>query len=178
MSTLTLAMHGMYCKVHSRPWWVISIMAVLCVLAALESRNFRFDASADTMISQSDPELAFVNQVTDTFGEGSFLVLTYTPNPDDLFTRERLERIKQLTDDLLTVEGVTGVTSFLDVPVLQSPPVPIAELAEGFRTLLVDTSRRPRPRARELADAMGASYVPLPFADAAKISATVRSNVA
>ena len=46
------------------------------------------------------------------------------------------------------------------------------------RTLLVDTSRRPRPRARELADAMGASYVPLPFADAAKISATVRSNVA
>lgn len=50
--------------------------------------------------------------------------------------------------------------------------------AEGFRALLVDTSRRPRPRARELADAMGASYVPLPFADAAKISATVRSNVA
>ncbi len=50
--------------------------------------------------------------------------------------------------------------------------------AEGFRTLLVDTSRRPRPRARELADAMGANYVPLPFADAAKISATVRSNVA
>lgn len=50
--------------------------------------------------------------------------------------------------------------------------------AEGFRALLVDTSRRPRPRARELADAMGADYVPLPFADAAKISATVRSNVA
>ena len=50
--------------------------------------------------------------------------------------------------------------------------------AEGFRTLLVDTSRRPRPRARELAAAMGASYVPLPFADAAKISATVMSNVA
>ena len=49
---------------------------------------------------------------------------------------------------------------------------------DALKALLVDTSRRPRPRARELADAMGASYVPLPFADAAKISATVRSNVA
>lgn len=48
----------------------------------------------------------------------------------------------------------------------------------GFRSLLVDTSRRPRPRTRELADAMGARYVPLPYADAASISATVQRNVA
>ncbi|MEO1245774.1 MAG: magnesium chelatase subunit D [Pseudomonadota bacterium] len=50
--------------------------------------------------------------------------------------------------------------------------------AEGLKALLVDTSRRPRPRARELAAAMGAHYVPLPFADAASISATVQRNVA
>jgi magnesium chelatase subunit D len=45
----------------------------------------------------------------------------------------------------------------------------------GFRSLLVDTSRRPRPRARAIADAMGARYVPLPRADAASISATVQA---
>ena len=50
--------------------------------------------------------------------------------------------------------------------------------AEGFRSLLVDTSRRPRPRARELAGEMGAEYVPLPFADAATISASVQQSVA
>ena len=50
--------------------------------------------------------------------------------------------------------------------------------AEGLRTLLVDTARRPRPRARELAKEMGAEYVPLPFADAASISATVQRSVA
>ena len=50
--------------------------------------------------------------------------------------------------------------------------------AEGFRTLLVDTSRRPRASAKELAAAMGAMYAPLPFADAASISATVQSKVA
>ena len=50
--------------------------------------------------------------------------------------------------------------------------------AERLRTLLVDTARRPRPRARELAKEMGAEYVPLPFADAASISATVQRSVA
>ena len=48
----------------------------------------------------------------------------------------------------------------------------------GHRAMLVDTSRRPRPRARTLADAMGARYVPLPHADAASISATVQRGMA
>ncbi len=47
----------------------------------------------------------------------------------------------------------------------------------GHRAMLVDTSRRPRPRARTLADAMGARYVPLPQADAASISATVQRGM-
>ena len=49
---------------------------------------------------------------------------------------------------------------------------------EGFRSLLVDTARRPKPRARALAEAMGARYVPLPMADAATISATVQAHAA
>jgi magnesium chelatase subunit D len=49
---------------------------------------------------------------------------------------------------------------------------------EGFRSLLVDTARRPKPRAKALADAMGAHYVPLPRADAATLSATVQAYAA
>lgn len=44
---------------------------------------------------------------------------------------------------------------------------------DGFRCLLVDASRRPRPRARRLADAMRAVYVPLPQASAEAISTAV-----
>jgi len=48
----------------------------------------------------------------------------------------------------------------------------------GYQSLLVDTSRRPRPRAQKLAAAMAARYVPLPYADAAAISTAVQRNVA
>jgi magnesium chelatase subunit D len=51
-------------------------------------------------------------------------------------------------------------------------------LLAGYRSLLVDTARRPRPRARVIADAMGARYVPLPQADASTISAAVQANAA
>ena len=46
--------------------------------------------------------------------------------------------------------------------------------ASGIAALLIDTAPRPQAFSRDLASAMGARYVPLPFADAARMSAAVR----
>lgn len=43
----------------------------------------------------------------------------------------------------------------------------------GLRPIVIDTSRRPRPKAREFADALAAAYVPLPQANAASINSIV-----
>jgi magnesium chelatase subunit D len=87
----------------------------------------------------------------------------------------RVPAIVLLTDGRANVarDGTTGSE------LAASDAVQSARLlrAEQFRSLLVDTSRRPRPRARELAAEMGAEYVPLPFADAATISASVQRSV-
>jgi magnesium chelatase subunit D len=48
--------------------------------------------------------------------------------------------------------------------------------ATRVATLLVDTSPRPNPFARRLAEEMGARYVPLPYADASMLSRAVRST--
>jgi magnesium chelatase subunit D len=48
--------------------------------------------------------------------------------------------------------------------------------AAGVATLLVDTSPRPNPFARKLADEMRAHYVPLPYADPAALSRAVRTT--
>jgi magnesium chelatase subunit D len=45
-------------------------------------------------------------------------------------------------------------------------------------SLLVDTAPRPQPFGRDLAAAMGARYLPLPFADAARLSGAVRDAAA
>jgi len=50
--------------------------------------------------------------------------------------------------------------------------------AAGFTALLIDTSPQPQPTARALAAEMGAAYLPLPHADAAAMSHTVRAVTA
>ena len=50
--------------------------------------------------------------------------------------------------------------------------------ASGIASLLIDTSPRPQPRARKLADDLGARYLPMPSADAQKMSRAVKAEVA
>lgn len=47
--------------------------------------------------------------------------------------------------------------------------------AASVAALLVDISPHPHPQARELAQAMGGTYIPLPHADASRLSAAVKS---
>lgn len=46
--------------------------------------------------------------------------------------------------------------------------------ASGYKSILVDTSQLPQPQSARLAEAMGANYLPLPRADADKVSQAVR----
>jgi magnesium chelatase subunit D len=50
--------------------------------------------------------------------------------------------------------------------------------AQGCRTLLVDNSARPEPKAGQLADDLGALYLPLPRANAETISRAVKAGAA
>ncbi len=50
--------------------------------------------------------------------------------------------------------------------------------ASGIASLLIDTSPRPQPRARKLAEDLGARYLPLPAADAQKMSRAVKAEIA
>lgn len=50
--------------------------------------------------------------------------------------------------------------------------------ASGIASLLIDTSPRPQPRARKLAEDLGARYLPLPAADAQRVSRAVKAEIA
>jgi magnesium chelatase subunit D len=47
----------------------------------------------------------------------------------------------------------------------------------GHKAMLVDTSQKPQPVARELAAVMNARYLPLPYADAAAVSHAVKAGL-
>ncbi len=123
-------------KKRSRyPLVIIGLLLVLCGAAISQLSSLKFDASADTLIAEGDPELAYYRRTAKTFAEQPFLVLTYTPLAGELISTQNIEQLEEIVNELKAVEGIKNVQSVLDAPLLRSPPIPLLELQKGFRTL-------------------------------------------
>ena len=120
--------------VIDRPWLTIALLLLLGGLALWGARDFRLDASSDSLVVETDPELAEWRRMNARYGTSEFLVVTFEP-PGALLGEASLEELHTLREELANVEGVDSVLSVLDVPLLRSPPAPLSELAENVRTL-------------------------------------------
>ena len=126
---------GLYRHLIGHPFLLLVLVLLVTGVFAFASRGFYYDASADSLVAEKDPELLYYRQVSHTFGGEDFLFLTYTPKFHAVFTPETLTKLDSLAKQLAAVPGVSKVTSILDAPLLQSPPVPLTEMAHGYRTL-------------------------------------------
>jgi predicted RND superfamily exporter protein len=114
-------------------WLIIISLVALC--AAWQTRNFAFDASSDTLVVQGDPGLETYREMAKIFGGDEFLILAWRPKGMSHFSRDALDRLAALQREVTAVDGVAGVLSVLDVPLIQSPPLPIEKMASEYRTL-------------------------------------------
>jgi len=87
----------------------------------------QIDASADTLLLEDDKDLLFANEVSKRYMTDSFLVVTFR-SKDPLLSDKSLKTIQNLSDELSALPLVKKVTSILNVPLLQSPPLPLSEL--------------------------------------------------
>jgi predicted RND superfamily exporter protein len=118
-----------------QPLVALLVITVLGIFAGYSAKGFYYDASADTLVAENDPDLLYYRKISNFFGGESFLFLTYTPKNHDLVSAKSVEKIAALEASLEEVKGVKSVTSLLDAPLLKSPPIPIAKIATNYRTL-------------------------------------------
>jgi predicted RND superfamily exporter protein len=108
---------------------IIVVTAVLGGLAASQLDKVRLDASSDSLLLQGDPDLAFFKEATDRYESYEFLILTWEPD-SPLLSDESLSGLANMVTDLERVKGVRTVTSALDVPLLESPPISLTDLSD------------------------------------------------
>lgn len=113
---------------------LLSVLAITLV-ALFFSRDFTFDASEDTLVAEGDPDLEYFREISAHFPSQEFLFLTYTPKSGSVFTENTIKEIDQLAGALKGVSGVRAVATILDAPLFKNPPVPLAEVADNFKTL-------------------------------------------
>ncbi len=116
------------------PLWTIVVVALLVSGLAVSLPQFRLDASADTLVLENDEALAYYRSIRAVYGSDDSLIITYSPR-GELLSATTLHDLKQLRDKLSAIERVESVTTLLDVPLIESPPVTLSELAEEVVTL-------------------------------------------
>ncbi len=121
--------------VLSKPWLTLLFVLGLVLSLGTYIPSIKLDASADALTLEYDKDLDFFREIYQRYQTGDFLVVTYTPKAE-LLSDETLQHLKQLRDELLTIEGVDSANSLLDVPLLYSPPVTLTEVSKSQRTLM------------------------------------------
>ncbi len=118
----------------TRPKVVIICLVVLVSFFGYAAKDFKLDASAETLMLENDKDLQYSRIIDSRYGLQDYLVMTYAPK-GDLFDNVTLSKLSRLCDDLKKLKNVSTVVSILDAPLLESPPIPIKELTGDIPTI-------------------------------------------
>ncbi|MEN8130214.1 MAG: MMPL family transporter [Pseudomonadota bacterium] len=128
------------------PKVVLFLLFLLLIFFGLQARDFKLDASADSLLLENDQDLRLYREVSKRYATQEFLFVTFTPN-NDLFSDAVLQVIARLRDELKQLERVDSVVSLVDVPLVRNVDTSLSELADNIRTL--EDDRVDKVRARE-----------------------------
>ncbi len=111
---------------------------VLLIIAIISfgyfSKNFRLDASSETLLIDGDPDLAYLKEVSERYGSKEFLILTYTPD-EGMVSDSSINNLLSLKYKIQSLSWVHSVITLLDVPLLSNSDTPLQERLENFKTL-------------------------------------------
>jgi len=113
------------------------ILVAVISFASLGLSNFRFDASSETLVLDSDSAFNAYEQVNERFGSSEFLVVAIS-NEGKSFDINFLSDFQGFTNKLNALESVESVVSILDAPLLEQPKVPLLKVGNNDKYLLKD----------------------------------------
>ena len=120
--------------VLKNPKAVFALLIVAILSFGYYSKDFRLDASSETLLIEGDPDLAYLKEVTERYGSKDFLVLTYTPN-EGMVTDNSINNLLSLKYKIQSLNWVHSVITLLDIPLLNNSDAPLQERLESFKTL-------------------------------------------
>ena len=129
--------------VLKNPKSVFLLLIIVLLSFGYFSKDFRLDASSETLLIEGDPDLKYLKEITKRYGSKEFLVLTYSPNAG-MITETSINNLLSLKYKIQSLEWVHSVVTLLDVPLLDNSEAPLKERLENFKTLKdekVDTDR-------------------------------------
>ncbi len=120
--------------IFSHTKMMVGLFVFLFFIFGYYASKVEIDASAETLLVDNDKDLAFAREVNRNFANPNYLIMTFSPK-QSLLSKESIDTIKSISSDLKKVPNIQSVMSILNIPLLQSPIVPLSNLIEKVDTL-------------------------------------------
>ena len=116
------------------PKSIFIILLITLISFGFHSKDFRLDASSETLLIEGDPDLKYLQEISERYGSKEFLILTYTPN-ESMVSDVSINNLLSLKYKIQSLDWVHNVVTLLDIPLLNSSDAPLQERLESFKTL-------------------------------------------
>ena len=116
------------------PKSIFVILLIALLSFGYYSKDFRLDASSETLLIEEDPDLIYLKEINKRYGSKDFLILTYTPN-EGMQTENSINNLLSLKYKIQSLQWVHSVVTLLDIPLLSNSNAPLQERLESFKTL-------------------------------------------
>ena len=116
------------------PKSIFLILLIVLINFGYYSKDFRLDASSETLLIEGDPDLKYLREITDRYGSKEFLILTYTPNKG-MVSDVSINNLLSLKYKIQSLDWVHSVITLLDIPLLSNSDAPLQDRLDSFKTL-------------------------------------------
>ena len=120
--------------VLKKPKIVIAFLIITLLGFGYFSKDFKLDASSDTLLIDGDPDLKYLKEINNRYGSKEFLVLTFTPK-ENIVSNNSINNLLSLKYKIQSLDWVHNVITLLDVPLLNNSDAPLSERLKNFKTL-------------------------------------------
>jgi len=124
-------------NIIEKPKITIVILLVFLLGFGFFSKDFKLDASSETLLIEGDPDLKYLKEINERYNSKEFLVLTYSPN-EEIISESSINNLLSLKYKIQSLDWVHNVITILDIPLLNSTDEKLTDRLQNFTTLKDD----------------------------------------
>ncbi len=121
----------MYKKLLNFPKLILLGLIIILLGSLYFSKNFKLDASADTLLLENDPDLKYLREVNERYGSEEFFILTYEPKV--VINKDSILELEKFVTKINNLNWVSKTISVINAPLLQSTNEPLMERIQNLK---------------------------------------------
>ena len=115
--------------------YVLILVLLSLLISAINLNKFRFDASSDTLILESDNDYKIFKDINKLFPNKEFLVIAYNKTNSQI-NNDDLKIIAKLQYKIENINGIESTFSILDAPIILSAGLSLNNInTENIKTI-------------------------------------------